>query len=144
MNTKSLLVGLVLSLPLPLVASTSGTDLLLKGNAVTVDGEKTVATEGASVVGRNNEARIIADKIVLDRSSGTLSFSGHVTIQSAGLTVMTEEATLTTEGKRVFVLSRGQISLSGEPALAPKEGARYVPLFTEPFPKTETALPVRR
>jgi hypothetical protein len=139
MNLKFLLLAIVVAAPLHAAG-----EYLLKATSMKNDGQRWVATDGATLISKNNETRISADQIVFEQTAGTFKFSGHVVIQAAGTIVETNEATLKTDGQRVFFLSKGEITLLGGQAFDPKLPSQALPAFGEPFPKTDTKLTAPR
>ena len=115
-------------------------EYLLKATSMTNDGQRWIATDGATLTSKNGETRITADTIVFEQPAAVFKFTGHVVIQSAGTAVETNEATLKTQGQRVFILSNGEVTIAGVQSFGPKRSSREVPSFGEPYPKTETKL----
>jgi hypothetical protein len=139
MNLKLLLLTIVVTAPLH-----SASEYLLKATSITNEGQRWIATDGAVLSSKNGDTRITADKIVFEQPGSVFRLTGHVVIQSGGTVVETGEATLKTEGQRVFFLSKGEITLASGQSLDPKSGGPELPAFGEPFPKTETKLTAPR
>jgi hypothetical protein len=139
MNLKLLLLTIVVAAPLH-----GAGDYLLKATSITNEGQRWIATDGAVLSSKNGETRITADKIVFEQPGAVFRLTGHVVIQSGGTIVETSEATLKTEGQKVFFLSKGEITLASGQSFDPKSGSPELPAFGEPFPKTETKLTAPR
>lgn len=139
MKNKAPLLALILAAPLAGFASAGAGAFLLKANAITADGERSVATGGASLTSR--DLRATADEIVYFLQSGILRLTGSVAIQTASAIIETKEATIDVEGKRVFLLSLGSISLAtGVELPNPKATGEALRPFAASWPKTDTGL----
>ena len=136
------LLGLILGIPLTFFGATPGSELLIKADSITVEGERSTATGQATLASKDGETRVSADRIIFDPAGGVLKFSGAVKIQAGSSTIETSEATLQLQGRRVFLLSAGRLTLGGEePRFESKTGAQLQQAFAEPFPKIDTQLP---
>jgi lipopolysaccharide assembly outer membrane protein LptD (OstA) len=136
---KATAVLLTLILVAPLWSAPPNDGFLVRAESVKVEGDRTIATGNATVT--NGDTSIRADEIVFAPANATLTFTGHVTIQTGGATIEAREATINLHGKRVFMLSKGNIVVPGAEPFEANASSQHVRLFSTPFPKTETQLP---
>jgi lipopolysaccharide assembly outer membrane protein LptD (OstA) len=139
MRTIAALSSLALATALPVLSAPRSDAFLIKANSVTVEGGRTVAAGDATIV--IGETRLTADEIAYDAAGATLTLSGRVTIHSAEATIEAKEATINPQGKRVFMLSKGNIVVPGAEPFDAKVGSQQPQPFSAPFLPTETQLP---
>jgi len=139
MRVTATLIALALATTLPVSSAPGNDGFLIKANSVKVEGGRTIATGDATII--HGETRLTADEITYEVAGATLTLTGRVTIHSAGTTIEAKEATVNLHGKRVFMLSNGNIVVPGAEPFDAKVGSEHLQLFSAPFPTTETQLP---
>ena len=139
MRATATLLALALATALPVWSAPGNDGFLIKANSVKVEGGRMIATGDATIV--HGETRLTADEITYEVAGATLTLTGRVTLHSAGATIETKEATVNVHGKRVFMLSNGNIVVPGAEPLDANMGSEHLRLFSAPFPTTETQLP---
>jgi lipopolysaccharide assembly outer membrane protein LptD (OstA) len=140
MNAKILsLLGLVLITPLTIQAGSDSDAFLLKGDAIKLEADKRIVATGHAAVITKAGIRFTAEQLTYNEETGTVKFSGDVTIHAAnGSTIPVKELTIDIKGKRVFTLANGNVALSnGSSSMNPQAALTE---FSRDFPKTELEL----
>ena len=136
---KTLLPLLVLVFAAPFAVQAQSA-YLLKGDSMTTQDGNVVATGRAEILVKNASVRFAAERIAYEQSSQTAKLSGGVTIHAAdGSVIPVKELTLDVKDARVFMLSKGNVTLA-TPSSATGPDANAAMEFAREFPKTELEL----
>lgn len=148
MKLKFPAVLCVVAAAVRLSAAEPAGQMLLKANSIAFEGQRSIATDQATLIMKQGDTRLTADKIVYDQSTSTFTLTGRVKIHSGGNTIETSDATINAADQRVLQLTAGQITFSSfSDGVSPIDAGATtsrLPAFSEPMPKTETQLSAPR
>ena len=110
MNAKSWLsFALGLATPAFSFADPDPMAFLVKGESISVQAGNSIVAKGGATVLTTGGTRFTAGEIVVDHAGGTIRLSGNVLIHSVSDEISAKELMLDIRGKRLFLVSAGQV-----------------------------------